>query len=528
MDCIIIGIDGLDPDLVREWESDLPTLAGLIERGSFGELRSSDPPLSSPAWPTLYTGKQGGKHGVFGFTKEKEESHERVPVNYTDVTAESLWEVLDDAGISVGTVNVPLTYPPSDLDHGYVIAGWPVPNRVEVGNPPSVVANLEDELGESYEVHPFPMQPELKRQSPSERRELLAEGLWHHERAFETLLDLRPVDVFFCVFMAIDHASHHLAWDREELRRMYVEQDNALGELLADVPEQTNVVVVSDHGHGAQGDRNFHTNDWLARGGYLSKLERDVDRSELLRQVGITRENAVRVKNALGIKDVRSLLPQWLFNQLKTVIPPADEREAGFNPSQINWSETTAFSGMQNVIYLTEEIPENQRSRIRKELVDRLEEIPHPSDDRDEPLLTEAHTKDELFEGPHFEAAPDIVFVADEMRCKANVGFAGSVFTDQRWGEHRQYGLLCTAGPAFDDQEDVPERDIKDIFPMLCAHLNVAVPEGIDGTLPTERFVNDISLDRRAESATAVGGENYSEDETSAVRDQLEDLGYLE
>jgi len=528
MDCLVVGIDGLDPGLLEEWREDLPTLSRLIETGSFGRLHSAYPPLSSPAWPTLFTGKQGGKHGVFGFTRERESGHTRVPVNYDDVTAESIWEAFDDAGVSIGVANVPLTYPPASLDNGYVVSGWPVPNRVDVGNPQSVVDTIERELDQRYRVHPFPMEPELKESTPEETREAIVEGMQHHARAFEALLEHHPVDVFFGVFMAIDHASHHLAWDRDQLREAYVAQDAALERVLSHADEDTDVVVLSDHGHGARGDLNFHTNEWLAAEGYLQKTDPTVDSDGVFRSLGVTRENLIALKNRLGIDDVRQLVPQSLFSLVEAAVPPAEETEAGFDPDQIDWSETVAYSGMQNTISLTDDVPVRERADLRAEIAARLAEVDHPR--REGGLLTYAHTRDDIFEGPHTEDAPDVVFVTDEMRCKANVGFTDDerVFTDLEWGEHRQRGVLVTAGPSFTTDADPPERDITDVFPMLCSLLGVSAPERIDGDLPVERLAGDASLDHRAETDRDDDTSAYSDEETAAVRDQLEDLGYLE
>jgi len=87
MDIAVVGLDGVDPDRVREWRDDLPTLSDLIADGTFGSLDSSKPPLSSPAWQWMYTGKQGGRHGCFGFTQRDAGSYDRVPINHDDVTA---------------------------------------------------------------------------------------------------------------------------------------------------------------------------------------------------------------------------------------------------------------------------------------------------------------------------------------------------------------------------------------------------------------------------------------------------------
>jgi len=401
------------------------------------------------------------------------------------VAAESNCEVLDDAGVSVGVANVPLTYPLLDLGHDYVVAGWSVSNRVTVRNLQLVVKTVERELGE-YRVHPFPMEPELKRYTPAETREAIVDGMEHHAQAFEVLLEHHPTDVFFGVFMTIDHASHHLAWEREELRQAYVAQDEALDRILSYADDQTDVVVLSDHGHGAQSDLNFHTNEWLAAEGYLKKSDLAVDSDGLLRSLRVTRENLIALKNRLGIGNVRQLVPQSLFSRIEAVVPPAEETKTGFDPDRIDWSETVAYSGVQNTTSLDDELPESERESLRVEIAERLAQLDHPRRKGD--LLTYAHIRGEIFDGPYEDEAPDIVFVTDEMRCKANVGFSDDegIFTDLEWGEHRQRGVLLTAGPNFTTASDAQERDITDVFPLLCSFIGIPALERIDGDLPTE------------------------------------------
>jgi len=536
MDLAIIGLDGLDPGLFAEWRDDMPVLDELVDSGGYGRLNSTYPPLSSPAWPSFFTGKQGGKHGVFGFTRDTAD-HDQVPINYGDVTGESLWELLDDQGIAIGVINVPITYPPSDLEHGFVIAGWPVPNRVQIGSPDSVVPDLEADIGESYRVNPFPPNPEVARMTPEEVADAIIEGLEHHGRAFRSLARRHDLDVFYGVHMAIDKASHHLAFDRGQLKRVYEAQDRVLGEMLDEFPEGTDVVVLSDHGHGAQGDLSFHTNEWLADEGFLQKHEAAAATGDtvrtLKRRLGLTQENAFRAKNAIGLGDPRSFLPQSVFDFLKEQIPPAGDSSVGFDPDAVDWSETVAFSSMQNTVFLNDErfggpVTAEEAPALRRELKRKLQAIQFPLDRRDGELMSYVYTKDEIFDGPHFEEAPDLVFIADGMRCACLTGPADDVFQDHVWGEHQQEGILATAGPSFADlPEDAPTRDLIDVFPLVCALLDVPAPADIDGVLPEERFDERRELAYRAAAETARASAAYDATESDTVKAQLEDLGYL-
>ena len=61
---LAIGLDGATMDLIRPWaaEGELPALERLMSEGVSGELDSTLPPVTSPAWPSFATGKNPGKH----------------------------------------------------------------------------------------------------------------------------------------------------------------------------------------------------------------------------------------------------------------------------------------------------------------------------------------------------------------------------------------------------------------------------------------------------------------------------------
>jgi len=66
---IILGIDGLDPDLLEKFmaEGKMPNFARLASQGSFRRLTTSIPPQSPVAWSNLITGMNAGGHGIFDF-----------------------------------------------------------------------------------------------------------------------------------------------------------------------------------------------------------------------------------------------------------------------------------------------------------------------------------------------------------------------------------------------------------------------------------------------------------------------------
>ncbi|MFK7802359.1 MAG: alkaline phosphatase family protein, partial [Anaerolineae bacterium] len=109
---LILGLDGATFDLIRPWaaEGHLPNLAKLIEIGTHGDLMSTLPPVTSPAWPSFMTGCNPGKHGVFDFIAPAGNSY--TLVNATRLRQPTLWQILSKMGYTVGVMNVPVTYPP--------------------------------------------------------------------------------------------------------------------------------------------------------------------------------------------------------------------------------------------------------------------------------------------------------------------------------------------------------------------------------------------------------------------------------
>ena len=125
---LIIGLDGATLDLIEPWakEGKLPVLAGLMQRGAYGRLKSVLPVLSSAAWTSFMTGMNPGKHGLFDFVKRAPNSYWLRPVNRSHIRSASLWKLLSSEGKRVVVVNVPMTYPPEQVN-GILITGLGTP-----------------------------------------------------------------------------------------------------------------------------------------------------------------------------------------------------------------------------------------------------------------------------------------------------------------------------------------------------------------------------------------------------------------
>jgi predicted AlkP superfamily phosphohydrolase/phosphomutase len=149
---VVLGIDGLDPGLLRGFmaEGQLPAFAALAARGGLAELGTSVPPQSPVAWSDFITGMGPGEHGVFDFvaldranltpylsTARVDQAGSlplgrfRLPLGggRTRLLREgpAFWELLERAGVRATIFQIPANYPPVAAQGG-ALSGMGTPD----------------------------------------------------------------------------------------------------------------------------------------------------------------------------------------------------------------------------------------------------------------------------------------------------------------------------------------------------------------------------------------------------------------
>ncbi|MEZ6015362.1 MAG: alkaline phosphatase family protein [Planctomycetota bacterium] len=152
---VVLGIDGLDPDILRDVMAKYPermrSFARLAKAGDgVGALGTSTPPQSPVAWSNFITGRGPGGHGIFDFIHRDPASYFVAPstvklkhsgsvsVPFTDTkfptgggsetnrTGRAFWTILKDAGVRADLYRVPINYPVEPAD-GVVFPGMLTP-----------------------------------------------------------------------------------------------------------------------------------------------------------------------------------------------------------------------------------------------------------------------------------------------------------------------------------------------------------------------------------------------------------------
>ncbi len=410
---LIIGLDGgtfglLDP-LVAAGE--LPNLGRLMREGARGELLSTLPPATMPAWTSFLTAASPGEHGVTDIFVRR--GYGLSPASGALRSLPTFLEVLSARGRRVAAIGVPGTFPPLPLN-GVCVSGFDAPGvhratRASV-SPPSFFSTLE-ELG-GYRYATFNEQRRGPRRL-AQAADALCADIARKEQLLLALYTREPWDVFFTHLQASDTAAHHLwhTYDMaspravtksDDLPRVYRRLDALIGALLERTGSDTRVMVVSDHGFGGAGTTAVCLNRVLAQAGLLRFGERR----------GSLAANLVR--RAAG-----ELPPQVMGTMLRAMpesVKAALQRRLLASP--IVWEATQAFSDELDYapsvwlhragVFDRGQVSESAVPRLRDRIREVLMALRDPT--TGESLIAAVHAREDTpMRGPHVERAPDLI-----------------------------------------------------------------------------------------------------------------------
>jgi predicted AlkP superfamily phosphohydrolase/phosphomutase len=549
---VVIGLDGATWDVLEPMmkRGELPTLQRLVATGCRGRLRSTMPPITAPAWSTLATGVNPGKHGVYDFIGREQGSYRTRPVDASSRGAKTMWSLLSQAGRRVCVVNVPMTYPVEPVN-GILVSGLGAPGSEEACHPDGLMRELRQVVPD-YAVQPEGIFDPVGREAEA----LLAARRMTDMRcrAALCLLDREPWDFFMVVFMAADVLQHYF-WHymdrghprhdpaaprvlRDAIHDCYRQLDTCIDQILRHAGEQARTILMSDHGFGAQ-EKYFHVNTWLWRKGYLTVKKSVSTRvKELLFSAGVTPLGAYSILRALG--QSRSVA-QAIRKDKRGVRRRIGRAFLSFE--DVDWVATRAYSlGNVGAVYVNLKGREPQGSvGYGLEYEELLSEISEKLAQERDPVTGEAIVGQilrnrDLYSGPRFDDAPDLIFVP---RDKKHVAYGLMQLSTNEWighsdrsGGHRMDGLLIVKGDGIRANAEVVGAGLADVAPTVLAETGVPVPSYMDG-----RQLADVYLPARrpevrmteteASSPDGRPPAGLTQDEQHELEARLRGLGYV-
>lgn len=554
---LLVGLDAADwrflqPLLER---GDLPCLRRLMENGATGRLQSTMPPWTPAAWASISTGTNPGKHGVYDFLRVDTSTYDRTVLHAGHRDGRPFWAYLNDAGLRVGLVNIPFTYPPEPLD-GFVLVGFGTPEEAaELAYPAEALETVRQAVGPYRPVVPASL---LKR---GEETAILEAERAHESQQVEAACLLArdcDVDVLVINLMLLDHVNHKAAsmtTVQEAIRGM----DAHLGRLVEGF-QPDNVLVISDHG-ARRLKGNFLLHAWLVDHGYKVARARTPAQQR---------------------KALNWLLAQWLHDRgfrpgfiekaarrcLVSLMLAGNwpgqgrlwrtlERSYPFARDYLRWSDGvdtrrtplipgSPYSGLL-YLNLRGRWPEGWMSPaeaedLRERLARDLADVRDP--DTGAPVVSRVHTKESLYHGPHMASGPDLILDSydEAWNVQANYypvrarSLQGKYLlaNSSEFGAHSREGIFVFAGEPFRRGEVTTESTVMDVPATLLYLHGVPIPEDFDGRPLLEAFTEAFAAAHPVEHQPPVpyhrpmGDPAYTREEEGALAQHLRALGYLD
>ncbi len=360
---LVIGLDGVPHSLLTQFiaNGQLPHLAQLAAEGELRSAVSVYPTVSCAAWTSFVTGVNPGAHGVFGFTDLHPGTYQMHITGSNYVTSPPLWRMLNERGHRVIFMNVPVTYPPPQVD-GWLVSGFLAPEVEGATHPPELAERLK-RLGYRIDIDPW-----KARQSLDGLLEDLDATLRGRVAGAVDLLSKEQWTYAMIHIMGTDRINHFMwgKWAEEDEKyapafvSYYAQVDAAVGQIVAAAGEGAEVLLLSDHGF-TRTEYELNLDVWLREQGYLA-------------------------------------------------VPPSSEAKL----TDID-ERTRAYSMTPGRIYLNLKgrqprgslEPGEQYQAVREEIISRLQQIVHP--DTGQAVMQHVFRREEIFQGRALERAPDIL-----------------------------------------------------------------------------------------------------------------------
>lgn len=543
---LAIGIDGacweyMTPLLKK---GELPNLQKLISNGCYGTARSTIPHISSVAWSSFITGMFPKNNGIFDWCIEAKD-HFR-PVFSSDREGRSFWHYLNDAYLKVGVFNLPLTFPPENVD-GFFISGFdsPVHNERRVF-PKEVFFKLSEKYG-----YDFLKPPDKNILKTEEGQKQYTNDYINHIEVQTTialdLIDEYNIDVFINNFMIVDHLNHRVR-DFKLIEKGIVAVDKNIGRFVEMYPD-ANYIIFSDHGSNRI-DTVFMVYNWLEQNNFIkySKKKYEFTKlntliSNILKQNLLLNDRFEKVlRRMLLIPAV--LLPSFLIgsfiNSFSKLFPKMTfypYNAIDFAKSKVKYC-SVGCHGFYLDIDDTEEYNET-----RTELAKLLLQLKNPKTKN--PLYDHVYFKEDLTDNKFKERAPDLLahpiepfFLCQYSVIQNSESLRKVIFTSSDiadiYGQHIDEGISIFSGPEFKKGINNYEISITDIAAYILNVNLIPIPDNFNACIEVEDVLNDKTLtkhksikshhDRNDRNTKEV---QLSEEDEAKIKEELSKLGYM-
>lgn len=471
---ILLGLDGGTLNIIEGMieEGKLPTFESLMEEGVYGKLESTIPPITIPAWISMFTGMTPENLGVIDRFKLDRGYHQ--DLNRPSLKGKYFWDELGKNEYKTGIVNPPGVRGTYEVN-GFFLSGF----------------------SQESEVYPENFNIEREEASPQKIKETsnvvgnILENIENKERTILSLLG-EDWDMLTVVLQETDHVTH-LVDDWNGVERVYERMDELLSKLLEEA-EGCNILIASDHGI-KKIERRVYVNSILEKIGLLEKSD-NVSGSFLSKAEEIARKvfGSSRVKSLantlpfIHAQEIKERMGIERIDKDRTKLFGYGARAGGYPRLWIN-SKKRFERGI---------VDEDEIDSVKEEFVQKL-------DDLGKCPIEEVYDGDEIY-SEKARWVPDLIAKL-EPDCMEDYKLSSKIEERDNGFGHALQGIFVGYGPEIrSDGSELNNLRIQDIAPTVLHFFDVTIPNEMDGMVLREIFESESEPSERD-----VQRENFGE-----------------
>ena len=550
---LVIGLDGATFDLIKPWAEAglLPTFKKLFELGAYGVMESTIPVHSAPSWTSVVTGKSPSKHGIW-YPIDLSGGEIKI-ISSSDLTCETIWEILNRYGKKVIVFNVPLTYPPQKID-GILVTGMETPDvNADIAYPEEIKNTLlkmnyeidVSDYGQHILFHSDKKKLFKRLCSIEEKRVKVATHFLKNYNWDFAIVVLNLVDRIQHSFWQFLNQKENTESNAEEnfVLIAYQEICRSIEKILGNfLDEKTLIILVSDHGFGPM-NKCFHINNWLKEQGFLET------KKNLYMWLRLKVRNFLKVllRNPLGANGVRLLY--WIKSKTSSEKKVAAREPRKESLTRIELCRTKVYSpfigfggyGFLKINVQGKENPDGivrpvDRDEIINVLKEKLYKVADP--ENGQKIVKKVHKKEDFFGDQLAGEAPDLIietergYVCNSKMLRDDDGYFVNMRGTPWNGNHERDGIFLTAGLNMKKRFEIKKSTVMDVTPTILYMFGLPIPKDMDGKVITEcfedKYLKSNPLCYSEESIEVIRHtKEYIKEDEEKIKDRLRSLGYL-
>lgn len=476
----------------------IKNMSKLMDRGVYGNLIAVPPIYTPPNWTSAFTGVDPGVHGIVGFFTYDTEYNLRY-YSASDRKVDPVWVIASRHGRKSIVVNVPLTYPPDEID-GYMISGderYGPPTEKHVY--PRSIYSLVRDMGYLIDTLLYDL-PENAIKSIYDvmmRRAEVTRELMKRIDWSLTIIVFRGTDYVLHKFLGLENYSGGNPEARIRFSRVPYETmeflDSEFAKFMDMLDENDTVIIMSDHGHKPR-KYYFSLNAYFYNKGLLAFKSKE--------------KKKMSIKELRKNKFLRSLwylLTPSIKKRVKKLLLKFVEPDSDINPEDIDWPNTKIVS-YSNYGAIKVNVKGRDREGVigpdeYNEFVNRIiNMILEDSKKGDVPIVRGVYRLKDIYRDADDPNYPDLIAIpSDEIlfrislssrdkvkeEIRSSIDYNSPLYWEKEISGHIPEGIYIFSGPAFKSMGLGPDLVMMDIAPYILYLLNLPIPEYIQGHINT-------------------------------------------